>query len=354
MAPDATTEPYSAPSWLTRGRIPSLDGLRALAVTLVVVDHIVESKVGSSHLLAHEIAKAASDVGVDAFFVLSGFLITTMLCRELDHAQQISLKTFYWRRALRIMPAFLCFLAFVGALVAFGQIDVPGRDWVAALTYTMNFRARPAWEVGHLWSLSIEEHFYLLWPPLLAVLDRRWAMRMLVLLLVLEPIARLTVLVEWPARASVVELWTFVRTDGIVAGCLLALVSRESWGPRLLDRAAARWPLALVVLVLALTGSFLSGKVDVGVAPSVVALALAVLVWAAVRAEPKWLTGRAVVTLGVGSYSVYLWQQVFLSPRAAWWTSLPISLVLVGLAATISYRFVEQPFVRLKDRAKAT
>jgi peptidoglycan/LPS O-acetylase OafA/YrhL len=342
------------PSWIESGRIPGLDGLRAVAVVLVIVDHIVESKISREHQVQHEIAKAASDVGVDAFFVLSGFLITTMLCRELERTSQISLRTFYRRRGLRIFPAFLAFLAFVALLAFFGQADIPRRDWLAALTYTVNFQPRPSWEVGHLWSLSIEEHFYLLWPPVLAVLDRRSAIRLLGALLVLEPLARMFVLLEWPSYAPVAELWTFVRTDGIVAGCLLALVSREPWGVRVLDRAARRWPVAAIAMMAALAAGFASGKVDVGVTPTIVALSLAVLVWRAVRVQPRWLEGRLVVTVGVGSYSIYLWQQVFLQPKVAWWTSLPLSLGLVGLAAALSYRFVEMPFVRMKDRIATT
>lgn len=340
----------SPPKFVSSGRIPALDGLRAVAVTLVVIDHIIESKTPRTNRLEHEIAKAVSDVGVDAFFVLSGFLITTMLCRELDRSSKISLRQFYFRRALRIFPAFLVFLGFVALLAGTGQLDVPRRDWLAAFTYTMNFDPQPTWEVGHLWSLSIEEHFYLLWPPLLLLMPRRTALYALVGLLVLEPLARVFVLVEWPSTYARVELWTFVRTDGIAAGCLLALMSREPWGVKVLDAAARRWPLALVALVVALVIEFVSGKLGVGVTPSVVALALAVLIWWTVRTEPRWLNGRAIVTVGVGSYSIYLWQQIFLSPKVVWWTSLPVSLVLVGLAAAASYHCIEQPFLRLKDR----
>ncbi len=341
------------PSWLDAGRIPSLDGLRAIAVSLVVFDHVIESKLSREHHLAHEIAKALSDVGVDTFFVLSGFLITTMLCRERDRTKGISLRAFYTRRALRIFPAFVAYLLFVAFLGIAGGVQIGRGDWLAAVTYTMNFRSSPAWEVGHLWSLSIEEHFYLLWPPLLAMMDRRLATRLMVGLLVLEPVLRLLVLGLAPSEASIVELWTPVRTDGIAAGCLLALVSRDPRGLALLDRAAEKWHLAFLALVLALVGSFVSGKVDVGVTPTVVALSLAVLLWWALRLEPRWLTGRVITTIGLGSYSIYLWQQAFLSPHVGWWTSLPLSLVLVGVAAAFSYRFIEQPFVRIKDRKPA-
>ena len=347
------TQTSVQPTWLDKGRIPSLDGLRAIAVSLVVFDHLLESQVSHAHPVIREVAKIASEVGVDMFFVLSGFLITTMLCREQARTKSVSLIAFYKRRALRIFPAFVAYLLFVSLLGPLARVDVPRGDWIAAITYTMNFREAPTWEVGHLWSLSIEEHFYLLWPPLLAFLDRRWAVRLLAALLLLEPLARVVILETAPARSSIVELWTPIRTDGIIAGCLLALVCRAPRGVEWLDKAARAWPLALLALIGSLAAGVVSATIDVGATPTIVAFSLATLLWTALRREPRWLTYRWLVVIGVGSYSIYLWQQAFLNPRHAWWTSPPLAIGLVILFAAFSYRVVERPFVRIKDR-KAT
>lgn len=339
-----------SPAWLGSGRIPALDGLRALAVGLVLFSHA-----NATHgFPAHDFGRAAArlgTMGVDVFFVLSGFLITSLLCRERARTQRISLRAFYLRRVLRIVPAYVCFVLFVATLAAFARANIATWDWIAAGTYTMNFRAQPAWELGHIWSLSIEEHFYLLWPPLFAYLPPRWAGRGVLGVLLMEPVVRWAILLVSPAHAAVTELWTFTRLDSIAAGCLLALLSRSAAGFRVLDHVARYWPVALAALVFGLAGSVLSGKFDVGIGPTVIAVALAVLVWAAVRREPRALEARLLVAIGVGSYSLYLWQEIFLNPRRTeWWSSFPQNLLLTAACATISYRCIERPFIQLKSR----
>jgi peptidoglycan/LPS O-acetylase OafA/YrhL len=340
----------AAAPWLAPGRIPALDGLRAVAVLLVLFSHATLTKGFPSLGWASAIDRLGS-AGVDVFFVLSGFLITSLLCRERDRSRTISLPAFYVRRVLRLLPAYLCFLGFVAILAATGKADIARGDWIAAGTYTMNFRAHPAWELGHIWSLSIEEHFYLLWPPMLALLPRRGAIGGLSAVLLLEPLVRLAVLVWSPSHASESELWTFTRLDPLAAGCLLALVSRTASGVRSLGAAARAWPAVLALLVAAMIGSMISGKFDVGVGPSLIAVTLALLVWAAIHHEPRWLQSPAMIAIGLGSYSLYLWQEVFLNPRRfEWWNQFPQNLLLAALFAVLSYRVIERPFLRVKAR----
>jgi peptidoglycan/LPS O-acetylase OafA/YrhL len=343
----------AAAPWLTSGRIPALDGLRAVAVLLVLFSHATLTRGFPSLGLASAFDRLGS-AGVDVFFVLSGFLITSLLCRERERSRAISLRAFYLRRALRLLPAYLCFLVFVALLAVAGKADVTRGDWVAAGTYTMNFRAHPAWELGHIWSLSIEEHFYLLWPPVLALLPPRRAVGALAAVLLLEPLARIAVLVWSPSRVSESELWTFTRLDPLAAGCLLALLSRSPSGVRPLDAAARAWPAVLALLVAAMTGSMISGKFDVGVGPSLIAVTLALLVWAAIHHAPRWLQSPTMIAIGLGSYSLYLWQEVFLNPRRfEWWNRFPQNLLLAALFAVISYRVIERPFLRVKERRTA-
>lgn len=346
----ASNDPPQEVPWLAGGRIPALDGLRAVAVLLVLLSHVQLTK-GFPHLGLTRFVDRVGTVGVDVFFVLSGFLITSLLCREVERSQRISLRAFYLRRALRILPAYLTFLLFIGVLSMFGRAQVSRGDWFAAATYTMNFRAQPAWEVGHFWSLSIEEHFYLLWPPLFAFLPRRTAIISLSGVLLVEPFVRAFLLFWSPARAMEVELWTFTRLDPIAAGCLLALLSRSPAGFEWLNKAARFWPVAAALLGTALVGSLESGKFDVDLAPSLIALSLALLVWAAVKHAPRWLETPVFIAIGLGSYSLYLWQEVFLNPhRGEWWTQFPQNLILVVLFAVFSYHIVERPFLRLKAR----
>jgi peptidoglycan/LPS O-acetylase OafA/YrhL len=337
------------PRWVGGGRIPALDGLRALAVGLVLVEHssLTNGFPGAGRL--HMLGRLGT-IGVDVFFVLSGFLITTLLCREFDRTGRVSLRGFYIRRALRILPAYCSLLLVVLAMSLAGAVHVPAADWVAAVTYTMNFRQEPVWEIGHIWSLSIEEHFYLAWPLVFLLVPRWAALRVLIAVLVLGPVARWAVILTRPDLSPTVELWTFVRLDSIAFGCLFALLARQDRGRRVLDLFGRYWPAALVSLVATYLLAHLSGKFSDGVAPSVTAGAIAILVWAAVRRAPRWLDHPVMVAVGVGSYSLYIWQQPFLNPhRDVWWTNFPQNLLLVALVATASYRLVERPFLQLKD-----
>ncbi len=348
-------EPAPAPgpaSWLDGGRIPGLDGLRAIAVLLVILSHAAITRgFPANHRLAHVLDKLGT-TGVDVFFVLSGFLITSLLCREQARSRTIGLRAFYVRRILRIVPAYLCFLLFVAGLSLAGRADIARGDWLAALTYTMNFRESPAWEVGHIWSLSIEEHFYLLWPPLFAWLPRRIAIWGLGGVLVLEPIVRTAVLAWSPAWSNTTELWTVMRIDPIAAGCLLALLSRSAAGVRALDVTVRFWPVAAALVIGSIAGEMLSAKFEVSVTPTMSVIGLVGLVWATIRRVPRWLETRAVVAIGVGSYSLYLWQEVFLNPRRfAWWNLFPQNLLFVTVLAALSYHLVEQPFLRMKARS---
>src|SRR6185295_707232 len=135
------------------GRIPTLDGIRAVAFAFVLCAHTL----GTGILPMTSRVHVFGDIGVRTFFVLSGFLITTLLLRERARFGAISLRGFYLRRALRIFPAFYTFLAVVIVLRAAGLATASDRDLVFAGTYTMNFHADRAWHVGHLWSLSVEE-----------------------------------------------------------------------------------------------------------------------------------------------------------------------------------------------------
>ena len=143
-------------------RIPSLDGLRAISILLVVLAHL--SKTGHA---PHVFKSYYANLGVDCFFVISGYLITTILLKEHRLTSTISLREFYVRRAYRIFPAAFVFMSL--ALVAYW----PQFRWyniTAAFLYLANFDLTRPWIFGHLWSLGVEEQFYLLWPSVL----KRW------------------------------------------------------------------------------------------------------------------------------------------------------------------------------------
>jgi peptidoglycan/LPS O-acetylase OafA/YrhL len=296
-------------------------------------------------------------IGVDIFFAISGFLITTLLLREWQNRGAISLKAFYIRRILRIMPAASVFILIVAISQLLGVSNLSAKNWTHVLTYTVNFDPDPAWEAGHLWSLSIEEHFYLLWPLVLVALHPRSAGVLAFLWLLCSPIIRLAVLLVHPQDTGTYELWTPLRVDSISAGCLLAVLSfnREFNARARIGRLAAMVLVPMIGVVM--IGSVLFGyeveAYGVALEPSVRAVCIALLVWLSINhAKSLWgrlLETKPFVTVGVLSYSLYLWQQPFLKPD-----SLPgigpalLALVVVTTCAAASYRFVELPFQRLK------
>lgn len=344
---------------IQKGRLPSLDGLRAIAVALVLLAHAHRTDGFPASSVLASIGGIGA-IGVDVFFVISGFLITTLMLREKAATGIVHIGGFYWRRVLRILPAYVVLLAVVAAMQWLGYASLQTRDWVGALTYTVNFLRHPAWEVGHAWSLSIEEHFYLLWPLLMTLPIAGLGWRVCLGCLVICPLLRWGVLLLWPDYTQMAELWTFTRLDSIACGALLSFVAWDEIAAGRLDRMVNSRLVAAAAfgtLCLSLATSGFSAKFAVGIAYSVNALCIAVLLWIAVRnpesAIGKVLNWRPLAFVGVISYSLYLWQQIFLQhDREGWAFRFPQNLVLAVAAAVTSYYVIERPFLALKDAKK--
>jgi peptidoglycan/LPS O-acetylase OafA/YrhL len=339
-----------------RGRIPSLDGLRAVAILLVLAAHGFQTHGAPAFPAVRALAKQGA-IGVEIFFVISGFLITTLIVREHAREGSISLKNFYWRRALRILPAYICYLAAVSLMSWSGTLALRKTDWIAAITYTVNFVRHPSWEIGHIWSLSIEEHFYLFWPMILFIWGPQRARGIAIGCIVIAFVLRWYILLVMPAWSQMAELWTFTRVDSIAFGCLLALQMRENRWRVTMDRLSRNNRLiigALTVLALSVVYLSRSGKYTVGVGYSLNAFLISFLLWAGIRRDKgpvgRILNSRAITTIGVGSYSLYLWQQIFLDPTMNLWINrFPQNLLFATAAAALSYALIERPFLKLKD-----
>ena len=205
--------------------MPQLDGLRAFAVTAVLIHHFIR---GGWRL--------GANLGVKLFFVLSGFLITSILIRSRNEADVLNkggggaLKNFYIRRFLRIFPLYY-FVVAVGALVNAEMV----REYLPfLLTYTLNFKmAQQGWFIAHyahFWTLSVEEHFYLIWPWVVLFLPRRWLIPAALTMIALGPGYRLYHVIGWTyfdSQASGLNTYIFTLTcfDTLGMGALLALLS---------------------------------------------------------------------------------------------------------------------------------
>ena len=356
--------PTASPTWLEGGRIPCLDGLRALAILLVLYAH---GHFPGDHLLPLRTLKGRCGfLGVQIFFVLSGFLITTLMLREVRRTGRLHLGRFYLRRALRIVPAYAAYLVLLAILDASGAAHLDSHQWLAAGTYTVNFLPALPHPMSHLWSLCVEEHFYLLWPLMIAVLPLDWCRRAVPACMAAAFLLRWGLLLISPNAP--IDLLTFTRIDDIAVGCGIAFLAHEPVWRCWMDRfVASRRQLVLLLLVFALAQVCFSRMfgarlfplvvlpLAVALANSVNALTIAALMWA-VLARPSSMLGRllnhrAAVGLGVISYSVYLWHQPLCGVGGpAWLCSFPQNLVFILLAATLSYRWIESPFLAWKDR----
>jgi peptidoglycan/LPS O-acetylase OafA/YrhL len=332
-------------------RIPSLDGCRAIAISLVVFWHLSFS--------TRDFPRGGfdwGDLGVFIFFVISGFLITTVLQREQEQRKSISLGNFYIRRVFRIFPALLFFLLGVELLTKLGLASVPGRALLFSLSFLRNYYPGPYRILHHLWSLSVEEQFYLVWPFLFAYLSKRTACRLLTGIIILAPILRLGTLF-WLGQAQV---WnTEEVADGLACGCLLAIQQKELRASRVYQWLSRPY-VSLVIPCLIVGGAYTHPRaLYEGLGKSVIFLGVALGIdMVILRHESpagKLLNSRPLVWLGKLSYSLYLWQQVFLIVKRedqpyAWF---PVNLGLAFLCAVVSYYLIERPSIQFGRRIVA-
>jgi peptidoglycan/LPS O-acetylase OafA/YrhL len=334
------------------GRIPSLDGLRAVSIALVVLAHLNGTRyfptlpeLGNWQL---------GNLGVRVFFVISGFLITTLLLEESDRTGTVSLFHFYLRRFFRIFPAFYALCAVLFVLEQARVIELRPGDLFAAVTYTVNYHHDRAWYTGHIWSLSVEEQFYLIWPAILVIAGMRRGLGIAAAVVLAVPFLRI-IMGLWPAlRPGIGETFPSVA-DALATGCVLAgvypLLARSERWRRFLE---APW-FWLVPAAVAICARNPWARLDWLVGQTVMNVGIAVIIARALHAPDvglgRVLNARPLVAIGVLSYSLYLWQQVFLNRRGeAIVQSFPLNLVLVALVAVASYHVIELPCLRLRVR----
>lgn len=352
--------------------LDSLDGVRGVAVLTVMLYH------------AHIAAFRGGFLGVDIFFVLSGFLITSLLFREWQEAGSVDLKRFYLRRGLRLLPALLVLLALA---LAFPRVFTPRlangespRLWLAALaaiSYASNWvRAFDLTEMSflqHTWSLGIEEQFYTLWPLGLLLLLRARKRRLTSIAVVCAGIAGSAVLraVRWQGRETLLRDYYSLETrlDSLLIGCLLALLLSWDLVPR-----TGRWTAAIrtsavgsvAVLAVMINRAEYAGPATYHwlllVAALCVGIVLLHLVHSPSRGMEAVLTIPALVWLGRISYGVYLWHSPiqtgvlgearmlrlgFTGPLRI---AIPFALTIAVAAA--SFYLLERPILRANTKRR--
>ncbi|MBE7448494.1 MAG: acyltransferase [Kofleriaceae bacterium] len=343
---------------MSSARLPSLDGLRAVSIALVLVSHLVGTPRFPVDARALGAVGDIGYLGVRVFFVISGFLITSLLLAEHARTRTVSLRGFYVRRFWRIFPAFYAFVAVMAVAWAAGALRLSWSDLVAATTYTMNYHYDRSWELGHIWSLSVEEQFYLLWPALFLLAGPRRVVPVAVAMIALAPALRALAWFVAPARDDVIlEAYPCVM-DAIAAGCLLAAVR-----PRL-DRSATylrflRSPWFALVPAIVIAANLPAWfALEYTTHITIMNLGVALCVDRCVRFPDGW-TGRALnaaplVWLGGLSYSLYLWQEPFLNPHGRMAiNTFPLNLALAVACALASSYLIERPILAWRARRAA-
>lgn len=352
-----TTPPATPSSGAAKSskRIPTLDGLRAVSITLVLLNHLVGTQYYPTCLA---FVGNFGNFGVRVFFVISGYLITSLLLKEREKTGTISLKNFYVRRVFRIFPAAYTYIAVIAILDARYHILHP-RDLLFAMTYLTNFHLNRAWYVGHLWSLAVEEQFYMLWPMVVVFWGTRRSSRVALATILLSPVARVASWYALPMMRERIGEMFFTVADPIAFGCLLAIERRWLWQQRwyvAIMNSRLFFLVPIAAMALRYTGNH--PMIHYVIAQPLMNLGIALtLDWCMSHASSpvgRFLDWYPVAFLGTLSYSLYLWQTIYLNHFSrAPWTAFPINLVLALLTAVASYKLIEQPFLKLKDLLQA-
>ena len=335
--------------------IPSLDGLRACSVAIVIVSHSLAYGPGRvGRFLLGPLSHLGTS-GVDVFFVISGFLITGLLLRELEAQGNISLQRFYFRRFFRIFPPFYFFLGVVAILWAAKIVSIAVPGFISAATYTSDYWGGPAWILGHTWSLSLEEQFYLLWPPCIAFLGKQKSTYIALGVIGLSPIVRFLNYVLAPPLRGSTGFMLHTRLDMIMFGCAIALLWKNRRFHEWVDRFLHPVLFAFAAIYIVVLAPFLSARFeawyDWPIGYTLRGLLISLVMLYAVK-KPESRPGRflnlaPMKHVGVISYSVYLWQQVFMGTFGGFF---PVNLIPTFAAAELSYRLIERPSFRLRDR----
>ncbi len=333
---------------------PQLDGWRGISIILVLIGHILAYAIYLPAPL--DTMDEFASLGVLCFFILSGFLITGLLLNEKTLTGTISLTRFYCRRALRIIPAYYFMIAVI-AILASAKIvtDVSWHTIVICLLFLRDIGGRGV-TLGHTWSLALEEQFYLIWPFVLGKLPVKY--RTLIVL------SLCIILAAWRFIAIRMAIWQpgnncrpDFRFDCILLGCLLALLRQENKYLLLQVSKAIKWPalLAIILSLWTLFASKIPGYLPIYLTGQLwlAALLFCHLVVQEDSQFAKALSHPILVWFGRLSYSLYLWQQLFIVTKSPIWGIMrifPFDLLCTLIVSCLSYYLIERPFLRLKAK----
>ncbi len=305
--------------------------MRAISILMVITSHLGDNRAGFIY----------GAFGVEIFFVLSGFLITHLLCLEERQHGRISVAGFYRRRVYRILPPAFFYLLCIAVLTS--PIDL-----LQCVLFVRNLGHGPDF-TAHYWSLSIEEQFYLLWPAgFLLLKNNRSRSKVVCILIAIAPLWR-RIAGRLAGGTAMINSWRFdLRYDALLIGCCLALLLNTPLRRHLLRWN--RWSIFGAGLTLIVSGlSVLPGTISATVSYAGVAL----VILCAIQGS-SLLDCRPLVWIGKISFSLYLWQQLFCmhSPLRLL-GQFPVNVLCAFAMAMVSYYTIERFALHLRGRSGA-
>nr|MCS3814155.1 peptidoglycan/LPS O-acetylase OafA/YrhL [Mucilaginibacter sp. X4EP1] len=350
-----TSDITEIPEILKPSYFPGLDGLRAISIIIVVISHLF--KVGWSKYFDGE-------MGVEIFFVISGFLITTLLLKEKVKFGKVSLKQFYIRRALRIFPVAYLYLFSLLILTIVFNLNTTLKMFLSAGAYIVNIPLIHGknWQTAHFWSLSVEEQFYLIFPFFLIRNPNRFLIFIATFLLVL-PLIVLVGILPLNFYNSHLFIHKFIRlfaflfalgTASILIGAAISILLFK-------EVIILKWPsiyfLSFFIFVLAIVIRYQDFLNDY-VREYIFALLIGYTIILNLKKDNFFsviLNHPLMIKLGVLSYSIYVWQQLFTNEQP--WSgqfkysdNILLNLFVLFIVAYCSYNFYERKFLKLKRR----
>jgi peptidoglycan/LPS O-acetylase OafA/YrhL len=355
------------PETLQRNYYPALDGMRGIAILMVLLAHL-----GLNRYLWKIKFYLVSNTGVSIFFVLSGFLITTLLLKELLKTGEISLKRFYIRRTLRILPLAYLFLLVLLLLDQVFNLNVKAVDFIASFLFFKNFPMQNEPYTAHFWSLAVEEQFYITFPILLATNINRYTL-----------VAVLTVLIV-PAISILSYLGLNLLHNNSTGILLSKLCMYAFWkGPVMIltgsvcsilmfkgilrpEKFKINFLLGFVLFVLgvevtAVNFPYYTKYVSESISTLLICASI-VLSMDEYSLLHRLLKNAVLNRIGILSYSIYIWQELFIG-TGAWqpwlhplsgnplWLIMLFKLTILAAIVPLSFSY-EALFLRIKDRYK--
>ena len=343
------------PEVLQPSHLPGLDGLRGVSIIIVIMSHFFMHTAYTKSI--------AGSIGVWTFFVISGFLITTLLIKEKVKTGNISLKRFYIRRFFRIIPVAYLFIAVLLIINYYQHLGIGRIPFISASLFLQNLPVRnfSSWYLGHFWSLSVEEQFYLTFPFLLVYSFRNY-IKLIVCLIILIPIIQYLGLNNVGIFYSnrIVHVITFViidllsNSEYILIGSLISILLFKNIIV-VKDTIWTRY-LGLVLFVFAIllcteTSPIFVPNTEILIFPILIGLVI-VFNLNSRGIFTKILSNKLLVYIGLLSYSLYIWQQLFDNSQARVIHSDSVLLQVAALfiVANASYYLYERSFLKLKKK----